>query len=213
MFFWNSLAFSMIQQMLAIWSLVPLPFLKPAWTSGSSQFTYCWSLTWRILSITLLAWEMSAFFGISFLWDWNENWPFSVPWPLLSFPNLKGSCHLKKSTLRFVGVVIRPTRASDMIGLNSLQAVTESFPSDKSPFLTPTALHSLMHERWTPWGEQGATKDTPHSVLSLCLVFRHETRITLGSSRSSVGVILAVVWAQFGKEFPDTDYFRKKWVY
>ena len=30
MFFWNSLAFSMIQQMLAIWSLVPLPFLKPA---------------------------------------------------------------------------------------------------------------------------------------------------------------------------------------
>ena len=45
MFFWNSLAFSMIQWMLAIWSLVPLPFLKPAWTSGSSQFTYCW-LIW-----------------------------------------------------------------------------------------------------------------------------------------------------------------------
>ena len=39
--------------MLAIWSLVPLPFLKPAWTSGSSRFTYCWSLAWRILSITL----------------------------------------------------------------------------------------------------------------------------------------------------------------
>ena len=30
-FFWNSLAFSMIQQMLAMWSLVPLPFLNPAW--------------------------------------------------------------------------------------------------------------------------------------------------------------------------------------
>ena len=37
--------------MLAIWSLVPLPFLNPVWTSGSSQFTYCWSLAWRILSI------------------------------------------------------------------------------------------------------------------------------------------------------------------
>ena len=49
----------MIQQMLAIWSLVPLPFLKPAWTSGSSWFTYCLSLAWRILSITLLACEMS----------------------------------------------------------------------------------------------------------------------------------------------------------
>ena len=33
--------FSMIQRMLAIWSLVPLPFLNPAWTSGSSWFTYC----------------------------------------------------------------------------------------------------------------------------------------------------------------------------
>ena len=29
-----------------------------------------------------------AFFGIAILWDWNENWPFSVLWPLLSFPNL-----------------------------------------------------------------------------------------------------------------------------
>ena len=37
------------QWMLAVWSLVRLPFLKPAWTSGSLQFTYCWSLTWRIL--------------------------------------------------------------------------------------------------------------------------------------------------------------------
>ena len=76
MFFWNSLAFSMIQRMLAIWSgssafsmiqrmlviwsLVPLPFLNPAWTSGSSWFTYCWSMAWRILNITSLACEMSA---------------------------------------------------------------------------------------------------------------------------------------------------------
>ena len=35
-------------------------FLKPAWTSGSLQFMYCWSLAWRILSITLLACETSA---------------------------------------------------------------------------------------------------------------------------------------------------------
>ena len=54
MFFWNSLAFSMTQWILAILSLVPLPFIKPAWTSGSSRFTYCWSLAWRILSLTLL---------------------------------------------------------------------------------------------------------------------------------------------------------------
>ena len=44
----------MVQWMLAIWSLVHLPFLKPAWTSGSSWFTYYWRPTWRILSIALL---------------------------------------------------------------------------------------------------------------------------------------------------------------
>ena len=47
-------------RMLAIWSLAPLSFRNPAWTSSSSQFSYCWSLAWRILSITLLVCEMSA---------------------------------------------------------------------------------------------------------------------------------------------------------
>ena len=35
-------------------------FPKTAWTSGSSRFTYYWSLAWRILSITLLVCEMTA---------------------------------------------------------------------------------------------------------------------------------------------------------
>ena len=35
-------------------------FSKTSLTSGSSQFRYYWSLAWRILSITLLACEMSA---------------------------------------------------------------------------------------------------------------------------------------------------------
>ena len=84
------------QTMLSIWSLVPLPFLKPAWTSGNSQFMYCWSLTWRILSITLLMCKMSncavvwTFFGIALLWDWSENWHFPVLWTLLHFLKLLG---------------------------------------------------------------------------------------------------------------------------
>ena len=87
--------FSVIQQMLTVWSLVPLPFLNPAWTSGSSRFTYCWSLAWRIFEHYFVSmWDecncavVWAFFGIAFLWDWNENWLFPVLWPLLSFPNL-----------------------------------------------------------------------------------------------------------------------------
>ena len=85
-FFLNSLAFSMIQWMLAIWSLVLLPFLNPAWASGSSWFTYCWSLAWRILNITLLACEMRAtvwqfehylalpFFGIGMKTELSQSW-------------------------------------------------------------------------------------------------------------------------------------------
>ena len=50
---------SMIQWMLPIWSLILLPFLNPAGTFGSSWFLYYWSLAWKILSITLLACDMS----------------------------------------------------------------------------------------------------------------------------------------------------------
>ena len=50
----------MNQQILSIQSLVPLPFLNPAWTSGSSQFMYCWSLAWEILNITLLVCAAAA---------------------------------------------------------------------------------------------------------------------------------------------------------
>ena len=96
MFFWNSLAFSMIQWMFAIWSLVPLLFLKPGWTSGSSWITYCWNLVGRILSITLLACEMSAivwqfehslalpFFAIGMKTDLFQScghcWAFQICW-------------------------------------------------------------------------------------------------------------------------------------
>ena len=93
-FFWNSLAFLMIQWMLAIWSLVPLPFLKPAWTSGISwfmllklgleNFEHYFTSMWDEYNYVVV-W---AFFGIAFLWNWNENWPFPVLCPLLSFPNL-----------------------------------------------------------------------------------------------------------------------------
>ena len=86
----------MIQWMLAILSLVPLPLRNPAWTSGSSFFRYCWSLAWRILSIILLACEMSAivrqsehslalsFFGTGMKTDLFQScghcWVFQICW-------------------------------------------------------------------------------------------------------------------------------------
>ena len=77
---------------LLIWSSA---FSESSLSIGSSWFTYYWSLDWRNLSFTLLVCEIIAvvrffwtFFGIALLWDWNENWPFPVLWPLLSFPDL-----------------------------------------------------------------------------------------------------------------------------
>ena len=83
-------------RMLAIWSLFPLPFLNPACIPGNSQFMYGWSLAWGILSdfehYLSSTWNecncavIWTFFAIALFWDWNENWPFPVLWPLLNFP-------------------------------------------------------------------------------------------------------------------------------
>jgi len=78
--------------MLTIWTLVSLPFLNPVWTSGSSWFTYClepgldnfehyFASMWDECNCVAV-W---TFFGIAFLWDWNENWHIPVLWPLLIF--------------------------------------------------------------------------------------------------------------------------------
>ena len=94
-FFRNSLAFLMIQQMSAIWSLVPLPFLNPdvsIWKftvhvllkPGLANFEHYFASVWDECNCVVV-W---TFFGIVFLWDWSKNWPFPVLWPLLGFPNV-----------------------------------------------------------------------------------------------------------------------------
>ena len=54
--------------------------LKP----GLENFEHYFTSMWDECNCAVV----SAFFGIALLWDWNENWPFPVLWPLLSFPNL-----------------------------------------------------------------------------------------------------------------------------
>ena len=73
--------------------------------SGSSAFSKSNLNIWKFLGHVLLksclenlehcfasVWDecncVWTFFGIAFLWDWNENWPFPALWPLLSFPKL-----------------------------------------------------------------------------------------------------------------------------
>ena len=94
MIFWNSLTFLMIQWIgnlisgssafsktrLNIWKFTVHVLLKP----GLENFEHYFPGVWDECNC-VVGW---AFFGVAFLCDWNENWPFPVLWPLLSFPNL-----------------------------------------------------------------------------------------------------------------------------
>ena len=65
---------------LNIWKFTVHILLK----SNLENFEHYFTSVWDECNCVVV-W---AFFGIAFLWDWNENWPFLVLWPLLSFPNL-----------------------------------------------------------------------------------------------------------------------------
>ena len=65
---------------LNIWKFTVHVLLKPGLENFEQYFTSMWDEC-----NCVVVW---AFFGIGFLWDWNENWPFPVLWQLLSFPNL-----------------------------------------------------------------------------------------------------------------------------
>ena len=64
---------------LNIWKFSVHVLLEPGLENFEHYFASMWDEYNRAVVWT--------FFGIAFLWDWNENWPFPVLWPLLSFPN------------------------------------------------------------------------------------------------------------------------------
>ena len=65
---------------LNIWNFSIRVLLKPSLENFEHYFASMWDECNCVVVWT--------FFGIAFLWDWNENWPFPVLWPLLSVPNL-----------------------------------------------------------------------------------------------------------------------------
>ena len=65
---------------LTIWKFMVYVLLKPRLENFEHYFTSIWDEC-----NCVVVW---AFFGIAFLWNWNENWAFPILWPLLSFLNL-----------------------------------------------------------------------------------------------------------------------------
>ena len=139
MFFWNSLAFSMIQRMLA----------------GSSAFSKSSLNLWKFMVHILLELDLEnfehyfasvwdeckcavvwTFFGIAFLWDWNENWLFPVLWPLLSFPNLWAYWVQQNSSTR----ILSPPLTLSIVMLRQAHFTSDSRMSGSRWVITPLWL-------------------------------------------------------------------------
>ena len=81
MFFWNSLAFSTIQQMLAIWPLVPLSFLNLSKSSLKDVEHYLTNVQWAQFNGSLnILWHCPSL-GL----EWKLT--FSSPVATAEFPN------------------------------------------------------------------------------------------------------------------------------
>ena len=61
---------------LKIWKFSVPVLLKPGLENFKHHFTSVWDECNCVV--------VRAFFGIAFLWDWNENWPFPVLWKRVS---------------------------------------------------------------------------------------------------------------------------------
>ena len=118
-----------------------LVFLKTGLENFKRHFTSMWdecncAVVW-------------AFFGIAFLWDWNESWPFPVLWPLLTFP--KSCWHTECST--FIASSFRfwnsstgipsPQLALFIVMLSKAQLTSHSRMSGSRWVITPSWLSGL----------------------------------------------------------------------
>ena len=136
MFFWNSLAFSMIQAdvgylisgsfafsktSLNIWNFMVHVLLKP----GLENFEHYFASVWDECNCAVV-W---AFFGIAFLWDWNENgsfqscghcWVFQICWHIECSPCIASSFRIWN---RSTGILSPPLALFAVMLHDNLSAV------------------------------------------------------------------------------------------
>ena len=80
---------------LNIWKFSVYVLLKP----GLENFGHYFASVWDECNCSVV-W---TFFGIAFLWDWDENWPSPVLWPLLfsKFAGILSAALSQHRLLRF----------------------------------------------------------------------------------------------------------------
>ena len=118
----------MIQWMLAIWSLVPLPFLNIACISQSSLFIYCWSLAWRIEHYLASMWNEFNCTGV---------WTFS---------GIVALVKLNKKKERTQIINIRNQRGGITTGPIDISSVAQSCPTLCDPMNCSTLGLPVHHQ-------------------------------------------------------------------
>ena len=128
---------------LNIWKFSVHILLKPS----LKGFEHYLASMWEEHSCAVVC----AFFGIALLWDWNENWPFSVLWPGIlsrtfatsSFRILSSSAGIPSPPLALFTVVLpkaRLTSHSRMSG--SRWVITPLWLSGSWSFLCSSSVYS-----------------------------------------------------------------------
>ena len=133
---------------LKIWKFVVYVLLK----SGLENFEHYFTSVWDECNCGVV-W---AFFGIAFLWDWNENWPFPVLWLLLSFPKL-----LAYWVQQFHSIIFRiwnsstgippPPLAFFIVMLSKAHLISHSRMSRSRSVITPSWLSGLKCTFFVPF--------------------------------------------------------------
>ena len=144
----GSSAFS--KSSLNIWKFTFHLLLKP----GLENFEHSLGSVWDECNCAIV-W---TFVGIAFLWDWNENWPFPVLWPLLSFPNLHIECSA------FIASSFRIWNSSTRIRSPPLALFTVILPK---AHLTSYSRMSGSKRVITPWWWYGSWRSFLGSFLCI----------------------------------------------
>ena len=105
----GSSAFS--KSSLNIWKFMVHELLKPGLENFEHYFTGVWDECNCVIVWT--------FFGMAFLWDRNENWPFLVLWPLL-FSKFAGILSVALSQHHLLGFEIASCIKLDNCNMNPI---------------------------------------------------------------------------------------------
>ena len=149
--------------------------------SGLENFEHYFASVWDECNCSVV-W---AFFGIAFVWDWNENWPFPVLWPLLSFPNL-----LAYWVQHFHSIIFRIWNSSAGNPSPPLALFTAMLPK------THLTSHSRMSDsRWviTPSWLSGAWRSFCSVTFYCTPKWTHHTYTYIPPFRTSVNSVLITV--------------------